>query len=527
MPSSTRLLPAPLLLLLACNNDDAPTSASDGASSSGTTADPEASSTTATTDPPVATVTSDAATTAPTTAGPELVVTTEIVRYTAQPMVADIIVTTNIPVDTIELHHTTDPGVVIEQFAVDGLATTFRVRGLAPATDHEVAYTVDGSAGTVPFITYPPLIGFLPNFPVTGGPPDPAVPYRMFDLIPFPEFTTASVFMVDAGGTTRWHYGGPSTMNPGPEGVYTAVHLRDDGSVMYLHNHTMWIRDELSEPVLELTDDMLGVLGLHHELIQLPNNNYMALSFAFEDVDYGKDGVKTTAGDVIVEFTPEGEVVWTWNAFDHLDPKRIVEPFATAILIHPITLEQTYDWTHGNAIVHDPENDTLLLSLRHQDWVLAIDHKTGEVLWKLGNDGDFTLEGATKFFHHQHAPEWQTDGSLLIYDNGVGDPDLAPSEIESRVRRYELDHATKTATLVWTDDGPPIVSTFAGNADRLPGGHILVTDSSITTDTTIWADLRELDEDASPQVQWSLRTPDFTFAYRATAHARMIGQTAP
>lgn len=58
-------------------------------------------------------------------------------------------------------------------------------------------------ACAVPFITYPPLQGFLPSFPVIGGPPDPAVPYRMFDLIPFPAFTTASVFMVDANGTTR------------------------------------------------------------------------------------------------------------------------------------------------------------------------------------------------------------------------------------------------------------------------------------------------------------------------------------
>ena len=365
MLTTSRLLPAPLLLLLACNSNDAPTSASASeTASSSDTGEPDASTgSTATTEPTseptsdasVATVTSDTDTTAPTTDGPALLVTTDIIRYTAQPMVADIVITTNIPVDSAELHHTTDPGVVIEAIAVDGLATTYRVRGLAPDTNHEVAYTVDGSEGSVPFITYPPLQGFIPSFPVTGDPPDPAVPYRMFDLIPFPAFDTASVFMVDGGGTTRWHYGGPSNMTPGPEGVYTAVKLRADGGVMYLHEHTMWIRDELSEPVLELTDDMLGVLGLHHELIQLPNNNYMALSFAFEDVDYGKDGIRETAGDVIVEFTPEGEVVWTWNAFDHLDPHRIVEPFATAIILNPMTLAQTYDWTHGNAIVHDPQ----------------------------------------------------------------------------------------------------------------------------------------------------------------------------
>lgn len=528
MLAPKRLLPGPLALLLACSSNDAPSSASDSDAASTSTssgaADSSSSSTTTTGDTP----TTDATTLATTTTGPAAVpvVTTELIRYPQQPMVIDLVLTTDIPAETVALSHTSDPGVVIESIAVDGLATTFRVRGLAPDTDHELAYTVDAAAGTVPFITYPPLPGFLPGFPVAGT-PDPAVPYRLFDLIPFPAFDTASVFMVDAQGTTRWHIGGPSTMTPGPEGVYTAVRLRDDGSVMYLHNHTMWIRDELAEPLLELSDDDLGVLGLHHELLQLPSGNYMALSFSFQDIDYGKDGVRTTAGDRIVEFTPEGELVWTWDAFDHLDPQRIVEPFATAILVHPATLEQTFDWTHGNAIVHDPATDTLLLSLRHQDWILCIDHKTGEVLWKLGRDGDFALVGADKFFFHQHAPEWQEDGSLLVYDNAVGDPDVAPEQVQSRARQYQLDLAKKTATLVWSDSGPPIVSTFAGNVDRLPGGRILVTDSSITTATTIWAELRELAQDAPERLQWSLRTPDFSFAYRGTAHERLVGQAAP
>lgn len=523
------LLLCPLVGLLACNSNDAPTSASetDSASTSTSTADASTAESTAaesSTSTPTTSATSEAAST---TDAPALVVTTEIVRYMQQPMVADIVVTTNIPTDAIDLTHTSDPGVIIAPIAVDGLTTTFRVRGLAPDTNHELAYVIDGSEGTVPFITYPPLIGFIPKFKVTGGPVDPAVPYRMFDLIPFPAFTTASIFMVDPAGTTRWHIGGPSTMTPGPEGVYTAVQLRDDGTVMYLHNHTMWIRDELGEPLLELTDDMLGVLGLHHELLQLPGGNFMALAFSFQDIDYGKDGVRTTAGDRIVEFTPEGELVWSWDAFDHLDPQRIVEPFATAILVHPETLEQTFDWTHGNAIVHDPETDTLLLSLRHQDWILCIDHKTGEVLWKLGKGGDFALLGADKFFFHQHTPEWQKDGSLLLYDNAVGDPDVAPEAVQSRARRYQLDLVKMTATEVWRDDGEPIVSTFAGNADRLPGGRILVTDSSITTADNLYARLRELDDAATPQVQWTLTTPDTSFAYRGTAHERLVGQSAP
>jgi len=520
--SPRRLAPSPLVLGLLCACGDAGTA---------TTDDPPGSSSSdsePTTSPTSETGTTAEASESGTTAAAPLTVTVEVVRYTSQPQIADVLLTTSAAADSLTLVHPDDPGVVIEALAVDGLTTTFRVRGLAPDTDHSLQYDADGAAGPVDFITFPAKPGFLPSFAVEGGPVDPAAPYRMFDLIPFPAYDTASLFMVDQDGVTRWHIGGPSTMMPGPEGIYTSAKLRPDGTVMFLHNHVLHIRDELDDHVVEIPDDMLGVTGLHHEILELPNGNFMALSFTFQDVDYGPDGVLNTAGDAIVEFTPMGEVVWTWDSFDHLDPQRVSEPFSTATVIHPVTAELTYDWTHGNAVVHDPATDTLLFSMRHQDWILLIDHKTGEVLWKLGKDGDFTLIGdGGDWFFHQHTPEWQADGTLLLYDNNINNPNLEPSDYHSRAVRYALDLEAMTAERVWIDDGPLITATFTGNADRLPGGRILVTDSSLLGDAGFWAQLRELDEAASPMLQWSLRTPDATFVYRGSAHDRMIGQPAP
>lgn len=527
--SRPRVAPLVLSSLIACGDAG---SADNGGSSDTTASTGPAPTTTAGSNPTTSIPdTTTAATTSGTTDAttgdpPPPMVMTEVVRYTAQPMVVDVVVTTGAPTRDLQVSHPDDPGVVAEPIAVDEslLTTTFRVRGLAPDTLHTLHVDADGAHESFELLTYPPLPGFVPAFTVEGS-SDPAAPYRMFDMIPFPAFDTASVFMVDAAGTTRWHLGGPSTGVPGPEGVWTSVRLRDDGTIMFLHDHTMYIRDELGTTLLEIPDDMLGVTGLHHEIVQLPGGNYLALAFSFRDVDYGVAGVLETAGDLIVEFTPEAEVVWTWDSFDHLDPQRVTEPFDVHV-VHPLTAKNTYDWTHGNAVVHDPATDTLLLSLRHQDWIVAIDHATGEVLWKLGRDGDFAFVDDA-YFHHQHAPEWQPDGTLLLYDNGVANPDLAPADEHSRVVRYALDFDAMTAERVYVDDGEPVTATFAGNADRLPSGRYFASDSAILGPAGIWSRLRELDPDASPDLQWSLRTPDATFVYRATAHDRIVGRAAP
>jgi len=246
-------------------------------------------------------------------------------------------------------------------------------------------------------------------------------------------------------------------------------------------------------------------------------------------------GPQHVAGDVIVEFTREGEIVWTWNAFDHLDPLRLRESSDAPPIIDPATGEESLDWTHANGLIYEESTDTVLISFRHQDWILRIDRASSDVVWRLGDEGDFTLAESSRWFFHPHSPEWQDDGTLLLYDNGVGNL-MPPAEgIRSRAVRFEVDDVAMTASVVWEDDEAPFVSPVAGDADRMPGGHLLVLDSTIVTsmdpdDPTqieIETRLREVDESASPTRIWSIVTTTNQFAYRATAHARLPGMTAP
>ena len=96
-----------------------------------------------------------------------------------------------------------------------------------------------------------------------------------------------------------------------------------------------------------------------------------------------------------MDLDTNNQPVWVWRAFDHLDVNR-----------HPYLFP---DWTHSNAVVYEPDG-SLLLSMRHQSWILKIDYANGsgggDVLWRLGPGGDFTLSDSdpAQWFYNQHYP---------------------------------------------------------------------------------------------------------------------------
>ncbi len=160
----------------------------------------------------------------------------------------------------------------------------------------------------------------------------------------------------------------------------------------------------------------------------------------------------------MVEVDPDGKVVERWPIYGLLDPVTDVaaqamcsNPFPTAVPTWMYGPESGVDWSHGNAVALDEERNALIVSLRHLNAVLAIRYAdddegaAGELLWRLGPGGDLELLGGD-WQYHQHAPEVQDDGSLLVYDNGNGRPgttdDPAASAGEpaySRAVHYEVD----------------------------------------------------------------------------------------
>jgi hypothetical protein len=248
-----------------------------------------------------------------------------------------------------------------------------------------------------------------------------------------------------------------------------------------------------------------SITSFSHDVLTLDNGHWIGLATTSKDFTDlpGYPGTMSVVGDALVDIDPNNNVVWGWSAFDHLDVNR--------------HLQGLPDWTHSNALVLTPEGD-ILLSMRHQSWILKIDYSNGagagDILWRLGNDGDFALaqDDPNEWFYAQHYPNLlSTNGSqmtLAIWDNGnlrvnsqmvsCGSSPSAPS-CYSRATIFQLDESTRVATLLW-DDTPGFYSWWGGSIGTLGNGDVEF-DMTIPTNSTS-SQIMEVTQTDNPETVW-------------------------
>jgi hypothetical protein len=247
----------------------------------------------------------------------------------------------------------------------------------------------------------------------------------------------------------------------------------------------------------------ITVIGTHHDFVTLPNGHLVVLG-ATQQVVSGT----TVTGDVIIDLDQNHNPVWLWNAFDHLDVGR--QPYAFP------------DWLHTNAILYSPDDGNLIISIRHQNWLVKIDYAngagSGDILWHLGYQGDFTLSGGTDpedWFYAQHGPSFTTSNTtakfgLAVFDNG--DDRVFPTgqvfcggqsaSCYSTVQIYDLDETAKTANLTFNMP-VPFYSFFGGNMEVLSNGDVEFC-ASAESATIVAGDVYEITQGGSPQTVWHL-----------------------
>jgi hypothetical protein len=259
----------------------------------------------------------------------------------------------------------------------------------------------------------------------------------------------------------------------------------------------------------------------HHDVLPLANGHWIAMANTFKPFTNlpGFPGTTNVLGDVLVDLDENFNPVWVWNAFDHLDVNR-----------HPFMFP---DWTHTNALVYTDDGN-LLVSIRDQNWLVKVDYRdgvgAGDILWRLGYQGDFTLQGGTdptEWFYAEHAPSFATSSttgkfSLVLFDNGndrvfpsnaTCQPVGVPSCPYSTVPILDIDETAKTATLAFHYIAPQY-SGFGGNAEVLQNGNVEFDECDRTNLINPDADIYEVTQESTPQSVWHMRVAGQT-AYRA------------
>jgi arylsulfate sulfotransferase len=334
---------------------------------------------------------------------------------------------------------------------------------------------------------------------------------------------TARPAVTDLDGNVLWTYtGGPNGLPPNP------IKLLPNGNFLVNFSDTAADGQNSVMQEIDLTGKLIWqmtaadlnkalasascsgcnitVTGTHHDFVMLPNGHLVVLAGTQQDVSG-----TTVTGDVVIDLDQNRNPVWLWNEFDHLDINR--RPY-----LYP-------DWTHSNALLYSPDDGNLLVSIRHQNWVVKVNYANGNgdgsIIWHLGYQGDFTLVGGTDpvdWFWAQHGPSFASSNtagnfSLILFDNG--DDRVFPAGVTcgstgsppclySTVPLFEINETNMTATLL-SNMTTPNYSFFGGNAAVLANGNIEFCEAAGGPGGNVGT-IYEFTQGPAPQQVWVMQT---------------------
>ncbi len=394
--------------------------------------------------------------------------------------------------------------------------TLYHMRGVVQFSDGTQYMDPDMTFTTVAYPT-----AQVPVLTVTTTPGmTPQSGVELLDLVEGGA-TVAPVVVADLNGNILWSYnaGLPSTTGPNPVKLLPNGHflinfcgVSPDGenSVLQevdLSGTVIWqmTAADLNKALSAATcaGCNITVIGTHHDFVMLPSGHLIVIA-ATQQLISGR----MVTGDVLIDLDQNHNPVWLWNEFDHLDTSR-----------QPMNYP---DWTHTNAVIYSADDGNLIVSIRHQNWLVKVDYNNGagagDILWKLGYQGDFTLAGGTDptdWFYAQHGPSFTTTNttgkfSLILFDNG-NDRFFPSGQVQcgvagsstcySTVPLLQLDETTKTATIAFNPTTPDY-SYFGGNAEVLKNGNVEYCEAAGHHGGSIF----EVTQTSTSQQVWNMQT---------------------
>ena len=427
------------------------------------------------------------------------------------------------------LDFATDRPVLVELYLYDGraarLLTTTKspanqfilpVLGLRPDTNHAVTVSITDDAGRKATWPQPivfrtdPLPGDFPAIQVTARDSvamEPGV--TLFDLN---RGNQGQMVAVNEYGEVIWYYrqsvSGIGDIRPIQNGHLLFADTQGATEIDMLGNiyqrwHPVNLDRTATTGAVPLRMDLL-----HHEVFETQSGSFLTLDtevrpFASyptsETNPNATPAAANVVGDAVLEFDRNGQFLQRWSLLDILDPFRIVfDPLGTMWNATYSTLSRgTRDWSHANAIIEDPHDRSVIVSVRHQDALVKLERNTGRLIWILGTPDGWnppwtryllTPKGDVQWQYHQHAPMISPKGTILLFDNGNNrrrPTEPLPTSNYSRVVEFAIDEERMTVSQVWSY-GPENESFFSsalGDVDWLPlTQNLLIADGFRVTD---------------------------------------------
>lgn len=360
---------------------------------------------------------------------------------------------------------------------------------------------------------FPPIEVVVAN-PGAGG-------FTLFDLyrwIPETDTGWGMIIIVDDQGRPVWWFRADHNIQD--------VGVSRRGSIIYGDGEDGGFEIDWDGQVLEeWTSESVDGAPIHHEFHETVDDTLLFLTTEvmtlddYPDPQGGEEPITVhMVGDVAVEMTRDGEVLHSHSTFDFLDPYEDVgfdSFFSYWDWFYAEQYGATADWTHCNSIIHDPHDDTLILSSRHLEGLIKIDRQTGERIWFLSSMGDLSMVGDGTWLSHQHSPFVIGPNRYLIYDNGNRPENGEPG---SRAVVLEVDPEAMTVSQIWEYRGTETyVAPFVGDADLTPSGTVLITDGGLVGDFELspldpanhkMARIREVTFDEDKELVFEIRVSD-------------------
>lgn len=204
----------------------------------------------------------------------------------------------------------------------------------------------------------------------------------------------------------------------------------------------------------------------HHDFFKMKDGSYITSGYRFvNEPNFYNNSVTTKVRyNTLIQYNNNKEILWWWDESKHADKRSLYGDSggeATEVA-----------GTHLNGVAYYEPDDAFILSFRDNSSILKVSHKTGEVLYNLGDSLMKITPGELPFVN-QHGPSLLRNGAIVVYNNNLNKSGRISKASYPIVRVFSQPRPGKQSEKIWeyecvSDKYPDGIFGKEGYASQLP-----------------------------------------------------------